>query len=155
MECKLANSTYTAARRQKDPHPNALRSSEVSTAHLRFLQVSSVGLRAVSDVTGVSFTRLRELRSGKVTKVTRKIESRILSVTVDAYAGGANVSARRTIELVKKLRREGFTYERLARQMDLWPDTLHRLVKRKGNIRADTEMRVAKFYSLFIAEEAA
>jgi hypothetical protein len=111
-----------------------------------------VGLRSVSDVTGVTFSRLGDVRRGKSTRVTLRTERLILNVTANAYAGGARVNGNKTLRLVEKLRREGFTYERLAKQLDLWPETLHRMMKRKGDVIASTEMRVEKFYRALMAE---
>lgn len=133
------------------PRPNPLVPAKAVGKHLRKLQRHAVGLRAVRDVTGLSFSRLGDLRQGKARRVMLKTERLVLSVTVEAYAGGARISGKKTIRLIRDLRAEGFTYDRLAAQLNLWPDTLHRLVNRKGTVRADTAMRVEKFYNLVMA----
>lgn len=151
-ECKAANRIYTSARR--NTHPNALVSAKAAKKHLRKLQRGDVGLRAVRDVTGLSCSRLGDVRRGHAHRVTRSTERLILSVTPEAYSGGARVSGKQTLRLIQKLRDEGFTYQRLATQLNLWPKTLQRIVNRKGNVLADTQMRVERFYNLIMLEAA-
>lgn len=152
--CREANSAYAAARYRNSARPNPLVPATAARKHLRLLNRHGVGIDSVSDVTGLGTSPLQQLRAGRRERVTLKTEQLILGVTIDAYAGGARIPARRTIYLVKRLRGEGFTYERLAVQLNLWPETLHRLVKRNGTVLADTQMRVEKFYNRLMLEAA-
>lgn len=154
LPCKKANSDYAAARYRARSRSNPLVSSDVTRRHLRLLKRSGVGVRVVSDITGIPFQHVSSLRNRKDARVTLRTEQLILGVTIGAYSGGAKVPARKTIRLVKRLRREGFTYHRLAVQFNFWPQTLQRLVKRNKTVTADTEMRVQKFYDRVMAEAA-
>lgn len=153
--CREANRVYSVERRRQFPHPNALVSAKAVKRHLRLLGRRGVGLRAVRDVTGLNLTRLLELRSGNAGRVTRRTERLILNVTSEAYADAARIPGKRTICLIKRMKRQGFNYRQLALKLDLWPETLQRIVKRKGNVLAKTQMKVERFYNRLMAEAAA
>lgn len=150
-ECKEAQRLYSARRRRNNPHPNRLVSAKRVARHLRKLHRYEIGLRSLSDITGMSFPYLGAVRSGKRRRVRLQTERMILSITREAYAGGARIPSGPTAKRLRRLRREGFTYNKLGEQLNLWPETLMKIVNRKKTVRASTQMKVEKFYRRIMA----
>lgn len=153
--CKAANSAYVRERRARNPHPNALVLDKAAKRHLRKLRRQGVGLDSIQDVTGLGRTTISDIRNGARSKITRTTERLILSVTKDAYAGGARIPARKTIYMVKRLVREGFTEERLSVRLGLERSTIPRLVKRNTLVEGVTQMKVERFYNRLMLESEA
>jgi hypothetical protein len=146
--CTEANRVYNERRRA--PRSNYLIPGSVAQAHLKGLQQSGVGLRSVHDVTGISVSRLFEITTGAA-RIKRKTQRLILDVTADAHADGARIPSGPTVKMVRQLKREGFNYKQLALRLDMCPEALQRMVKRKGNVLARTQMRLEKFYMRIMA----
>lgn len=149
--CKEANRLYNIEYRRARPHPNAMVNARRAKRHILKLSKHGVGLRAIRDVTGMSFSHLGEIRRGTCARVRTTTERRLLAITADAHADHATICGARTLRLVMKLRSEGFGYHQLALRLDMCSEALERLVRRKGNVKAVTQMKVQKFYDRIMA----
>ena len=151
--CSAASRVYHQRWRERHPNPNRLVSAERTWRHLCELSEQGVGVRSVADVTGLSTARLGSIRAGSKGRVTLSTERRVLSVTAEAYAGGAKVPAGKAKRMVKALRREGFTYKRLGDETGLWPRSIKQITTRTW-VRGKTQMRLERFYNLLNQEAA-
>lgn len=86
-------------------------------AHILKLSRAGVGRHALSEASDVRATTIQEIRSGKNRQIRKRTESRILSVTAAAGAGGALVPAGPTWRRINRLLREGFTRAEIARRL--------------------------------------
>ena len=98
MLCRAANSRYSCFRaaEQRAGRGNGLVSAARARRHLSKLSAAGVGRRAVSDVTGLSHTRVVLIRTGQQKKIRRLTEQKILAVTIEAAADGAYIPAAET-----------------------------------------------------------
>jgi|CXWL01.1.fsa_nt_gi hypothetical protein len=117
IECRRANSSYERHRRQarKSGDWNGIVSAERARIHIQKLAKLSLGYKAVSAVTDIPETTIRNIRLGRQTHLRAKSERRILNVTVDMRSDGALVSAQSTWRCVSRLISAGYTKCRLAK----------------------------------------
>lgn len=126
-------------------------SARKTRRHLRRLSKNGVGIRSVAEILERAPWHLRNIRAGKIAKVTSQMERKVLSVPLNAHADNALVPAAKTARLVNELRTEGFTYVQLALKFEMCPKAVMRL-RRKVNVRARTAMKVEKFFNRCMAE---
>lgn len=117
--CRAANSRYEcerAAARSAGDRRDLVSAHEV-VAFIRFLGRQGIGYKSVAAAAGCSPTALRLLLDGHRMRVRRHLASRILSVTKDAVADGALISAAPTWRLIRELLDGGYTRVWIARQL--------------------------------------
>lgn len=113
-------------------------------AHLLLLQQCGLGYRPISDAADVDQQTLVAIRLGRVTRIRRSTEAKILSVTGDAVADGTKVPARRCHQMLRELVSEGYTRAQIARALGFKRGCLKPLYRTR--VTAKTEMRVKKLY---------
>lgn len=117
--CRRANTDYENARRtaRKAGDWNGVVDAAPARAHLLKLGRLGIGRRAVAAATDIADTVLQEIRSGKKPRIRARTERKILAVTKTCASDGALVSARRTWRLIGELLDEGYTKQRIAREL--------------------------------------
>lgn len=151
--CRAANAIYSANWIAKKRAGNGahLRPAEKSRLHLIDLQDHGLGLRAVSDATDVSVDTIRNIREGISTRVRGRTERKILNTTPDAVANSALIPSRKVRAMIRKLKTEGFTLKLVAERAGLHPEAVQKIVKRKRNVRATTQMKIEKLFNRIMA----
>lgn len=114
--CTDANRRYYHARHRRlaeeawGARPAALVDAEPTRTILTALQNVGVGLRTISDATGISRTTLRHITHGDRDRVRRETADAIARLRPDdVRRPGALVPARRTHALVQQLVADGWT----------------------------------------------
>jgi len=118
--CREANRDYQRkrdrARRRPDetPEPATIDATE-AREHLRWLRGEGLGLRTVSERTGIARTTLDELRSGRRTRCRPQTAEKILGVGVHKAADGCFVDATNTWQLIDEMLQAGHSKTSIAR----------------------------------------
>lgn len=105
------------AAERKAGRSNGLVSALPAKRHLARLNKAGVGLRAVAASVDVARSILQKIKSGSKQQIRANTERKILSVTRDAFSGGAQVPASSTNRQLISLLNEGFTKRRLAKEL--------------------------------------
>jgi hypothetical protein len=111
--------------------------------HLRELSRQGVGCKAVAEASDVGRTAIVEIVSGRRRRIRRTTRDAILEITTEAAADGAYISASETQRMLRELRPEYMTDERLARALGYESGQLQIGKKR---VTAKNEMRVRRLY---------
>jgi len=85
--------------------------------HLKFLRANGVGLRTVSEQSGIGRTALAQIINGRTKRARAETIAKILAVGTHVRAPGALVDATRTWELIEDMLRYGYTKGDLARRL--------------------------------------
>lgn len=85
--------------------------------HLKFLRANGVGLRTVSEQSGIGRTALMQIINGHTKRARAETIAKILAVGTHVRAPGALVDATRTWELIEDMLRYGYTKGDLARRL--------------------------------------
>ena len=85
--------------------------------HLEFLRANGVGLRTVSEQSGIGRTALAQIINGRTKRARAETIAKILAVGTHVRAPGALVDATRTWELIDDMLRYGYTKGDLARRL--------------------------------------
>lgn len=85
--------------------------------HLEFLRANGVGLRTVSEQSGIGRTALAQIINGRTKRARAETIAKILAVGTHVRAPGALVDATRTWELIDDMIRYGYTKGDLARRL--------------------------------------
>lgn len=117
--CRRANADYEKARRaaRQAGDWNGIVDAAPARAHLLKLARLGVGRRAVQAATDIAHTVLQEIRAGKKQRIRARTERKILAVTKTCASDGAMVPARRTWRLIEEMLDEGYTKQRIAREL--------------------------------------
>jgi hypothetical protein len=122
------------------------RSAEAARKHLRRLSRFGIGIRTVSEVTGIATSTLLGYKTERRRHISETNETLILNVTRDARIDRTRVDARRTRRMVKALLIEGFTRQELAKRMG----RSQFQIARKPCVFAQTEMLVEKLHRKYV-----
>lgn len=133
VDLRSASSDVARARRDE---LNAIRPPRAATEtphwispaivrrHLRVLQSAGIGLRRIAELSGVSYSRLVELRCGLARRRDRPRRRRLKSATAERIfavaphaAPGARVPAAETWARITALRAAGWSKARIARAL--------------------------------------
>lgn len=117
--CRRANTDYENARRaaRLAGDWNGIVDAAPARAHLLKLARLGVGRRAVAAATDIAHTVLSDVRSGRKRRIRARTERKILAVTKACASDAALVPARRTWRLLEQLLEEGYTKQRIAREL--------------------------------------
>lgn len=141
---EIARLVLASKRRRRNGSFNGLVPIRPAQKHLRKLSRAGVGTRAVSDSTGIHRWKLETIKAGRQKYLRAEHERKILSVTKDLLADGAQISANETWMLVDRLMRyEGFRQTDLASEIPINKSTLS---QRRKRITALNALRVKQFY---------
>jgi transcriptional regulator with XRE-family HTH domain len=125
--CTVANRVYA---RQRDRHlarvrygieapREALIDALEAREHLRWLQLQGVGLRAVSDRTGIARSSLQPIANGSQRRVTPAIAQKILATSRLSVRPGARVDAAPTWRLLDDLIVLGYARTSIAQALGM------------------------------------
>ncbi|NOT95443.1 MAG: hypothetical protein HOP00_03935 [Nitrospira sp.] len=116
VDCRQANNVYECHRRKarKNGDWNGFVSAGRARAHIQKLAKLYLGHKAISAVTDIPETTIRNIRLGRQVHLRAKSERRILDVTPDMRSDGALVSAKPIWRCVSRLVSAGYTKRRLA-----------------------------------------
>lgn len=144
-ECTTAGVIYEkqrAARKARGEEPYV--DNTEAREHLLWLETQGIGLRTVSDVSGVSRSALSLIRKG-VRPVSRpETIAAILAVHKGNAAPGAVVDGSSTMALIDDLLRMGYKKGELAQLLGASTRALQ--VCKRGTIRQDTADKVAALH---------
>lgn len=143
-ECKLAARLYA---QRKRPRLNPLVDAGSTRRHIKALGRAGVGVRSVAEILGGSVNHVRQMKSGEIVRVTLRTQNSVLSIPFDAHSDNGLVRATKTISMIQRLRREGFTNKQLALSFEIDDRSIYLLVRRKRFVKARTAMKVEKFYN--------
>jgi hypothetical protein len=145
--CRMAWSRYQKELRQglREGRANLSVSTELIRGHLEYLSARGVGYRVVADAAGIDPRRLADIKRGRVRRVRRRTEERILRVSEDAFADKAVIDAGPTNQLVTSLLDEGYSIGKLAKELGYTNPTLQ--FRNREKVTGRTYMRVAKLHS--------
>lgn len=119
VECRAANARYenmrSKARRSGDW--NGLVPASTARRHLIWLSRRGLGRRAVAAASDVGETTLCDIRSRKKRQIRARTGRAILAVTLDMASDHALTSARRAWKMIHRLVQEGYTKQRIAREL--------------------------------------
>jgi len=121
-ECRAANRDYQRrrdrARRRPDEElePARVDASE-AREHLLWLGKEGVGLRTVSERSGVARSTLNEIRSGRRRRCTPRLVDKILAVGLHRAADGCHIDAAHTWRLLEELFELGHSRTEIARRL--------------------------------------
>lgn len=113
-------------------------------AHLEFLRGNGVGLRTVSEVSGVPRSSLRLILRGDRTKVRPETLAAILGVHLGHAKPGAVVDGARTVALVEDLVAIGWTKGAIAQALGASKKALQ--VCKRGTVLRSTADKVAALH---------
>ena len=118
-ECRRANTEYEKARyaARKSGDWNGIVDAAPSRAHLRKLARLGIGRRTVAAATDVALSVITDIRQGRKLRIRARTERKILAVTKACASDAALVPARRTWRLIEQLLEEGYTKQRIARDL--------------------------------------
>lgn len=118
-DCRAANAAYERERIRARANGdwNGLVPAHEARKHLRKLSRQGVGRRAIAAASDVGQTTLTAIRKGAKQQIRARTERAILAVTRAAASDHALVSAGRTWQRIRELLDEGYTEERLAREL--------------------------------------
>lgn len=148
LPCRAANSDYQNSRRIKmrDGKWNPFTSASRVRKHLLRLSQHGVGKLTVSEITGIPIYALWSYKTGRTKSLRAEREQLILGVTRNALSQRTLLPAKKTLRMMKGLKREGFTHRLLAERLGV------KVVKigRKPCVRAESEMRIEKLYNRYV-----
>lgn len=143
LPCRAANSSYQSERRRAGGREVE---AGPARAHLLALRRTHVGLRAVSDVTGIDRRVLYEIASGRRKIIFRKTLATILSIDEGCRANHSLVDAKPAWRRINEMLERGYTKKQLA----AWLGSKARVPQlslRRDRISARSAMRVEQLYS--------
>jgi hypothetical protein len=148
-DCKRAAREYehTRALARIRGDWNGLVGVRPARRHLQALSRRGVGYKTVAIASDVSRTVIADILSGSKKQVRARTAKRILAVTPDAIADHALVPAKRTWQLVGRLRKEGFTKAAIAQRIG---HKMPALQIGKERVLARTALAVEKLYRLTV-----
>ena len=147
FRCRVALSCYMRdlyARRKAHTLNHAV-STELVLAHMDYLRSHGVGLRSISDCTGITRDHLQDIKNGRVKRVLQTTEERIMRVSPDVKPGGARIDARRAHRIVARLLKDGWTKAEIAIEIGMGSPALKWWGKKR--ITLNTLLRLEKFCS--------
>lgn len=148
LPCRASNSRYecerwaAAKRGERRVVP-----ADAARAHLLALARAGIGKLAVAAASDVAPTTVWKIRSGRLSRVLRTTEARLLAVTVEARADHSGVPAGPTLRLVAALVEEGFTRKALASKLG-FGRSLQFLYDKRRRVSAKTAARIERFARL-------
>lgn len=118
-ECRAANSQYESMRQRarKNGDWNGIISAAKARRHIMKLSRRGVGRLALAAASDVSRTVICEIRSGRKKHIRARTERRILSVDTKAASDHALVPGRATWKLIHKMQTEGYTKNRIKKEL--------------------------------------
>lgn len=130
-DCKASNAIYQRER-QRRAAPTRVKPGR-AREHLAWLASEGVGLRVISERSGVNRTALQKIVNGTTQRISVDTERKILGVLPADQAGGALVDAVKTWEHVATLLSRGWTKAAISgaigqggRALQLRPDRVTR-----------------------------
>lgn len=117
--CRMANTNYETmrAKARKAGDWNGVIDARDARARLRGLLRSGIGLRTISDATGIARSTLAGIRAGFKTQVRARTYRKIMAVTAACRADHATLPAGKTWMLIDQLLEEGYTKKYLSEQL--------------------------------------
>lgn len=133
LPCRAANAEYVRRRRLAVlyPDPGELVDASLAAVYLLALRGQGVGYRQAAKLAGLDEKVIRQVRTGKLTRIKAETLTRILGIRA-VLAHGQSVMGWRTRHLLDALEREGYTRARLAAMLGLQTPKLqlhHRRVR--------------------------
>lgn len=142
-QCRAANTAYQK-QRNRYGYQQAQAAKWVDPAraveHVAALRAQGVGLRLISDQTGIARSSLSKLRSRS--RISVDTEARILAV----YPLPARVDGTGTRRRLQALMAIGWSGQQLADRMGWTNANLHKLLRDTGNVSTRTAQLVAGIY---------
>lgn len=144
-DCRRANTQYEAMRQRarKAGDWNGIVSAKRARAHLVKLSKRGVGRRAVAAASDIGETALSEIRRGIKTRIRARTERLILAVTPAMASDRSLVPAYATQLLIRDLLAEGYSEQRLARELGL---KTGRLQYRGPRVTVRTAYRIERLH---------
>jgi hypothetical protein len=157
LKCRVAYSAYDRERklRKKNGTADFIVSGELASAHLWELSKAGMGLRAVSEVTGICRRNLYWIRQRKM-RLRQSTEERIMRVSAFALraglkSAGAWMYSCEAREQVEEMLRGGWTQTKIAHAMGYVGHNLDWF--RKTKMRVSTWVRFHPVYQQFKREQ--
>lgn len=151
IPCRAANSQYQVQRaaETKSGERHGMVSAGKARKHLLALKRAGIGRQLVSEISGVSRTVIRDVRSGKQKVIRVSLERRILSVDAEAKNAASRVPAKPTWKRIDELVEEGFTEGELAKRLGCHCE---RIQLDRDFVTAKTEQKVARLYAQIMGD---
>jgi len=158
-ECKEAHRVYELnmsreRRREKlgiEARPVRMVNARNARIHLLFLGQKKIGLRTISERSGVAVSRLLRIRQGKCDQIRKNTSDRILGVAAIDPHPYSWVPAGEAKQLVKDLVDIGFKKTEIAEMLGAKPGS-H--INIKKNIRVERLERLRKIHKNLMPKEA-
>jgi hypothetical protein len=146
-KCKEANRLYyhKNVRDRIYGRNNPIVKATKARNHLKKLQKAGVGLRTVSDISGVPRSTLFGIRKGERRNCRRKTMERILAVSKDAYGDAHLVDAGPTQKLLEVILSWGYTKTAVAAMLGSKAKT-PALQLKTDRITARNELKVQRLH---------
>lgn len=114
--CRAANRAYELGRRYAVPRRDGkgFVSAVRAQAHLLALAEVSVGVRAVMLATGINYSRIMDIKLGRVERIRAATEARILGVTAAMALDRALIDAAPSWAQIKSLTDKGVDLKAIA-----------------------------------------
>lgn len=121
-ECRTANRNYQRGRDRARRRPDEeLKPARVDATeareHLLWLGKEGVGLRTVSERSGIARSTLGEIRSGRRLRCTPRLVDKVLAVGLHRASNGCHIDASHTWQLLDELFALGYSKTEIARQL--------------------------------------
>jgi hypothetical protein len=147
--CLLCRASWAAYIKARRVAPTARIPAKPVKAHLKRLILTGVGMRQISDVSGVSRAHLYRLRRPTTKTVHPSVATKILGVVVPK-GGGVVVSSYKTRKMMTALVAEGWTLRSLGRKIRKG-STIYRAMA-EHDVRLSTERAVERLYKALMGE---
>lgn len=108
---------YRERRVNRTPRQRRKVSTKTARQHIKMLRDSGMGRRRLHELCGVNDRALMLIGNGKKKNILKRTENRILRVTPDQLADGAQIDSEPTRQLVTKLKAMGISRRDIARRM--------------------------------------
>jgi hypothetical protein len=152
VPCRAANSRYQSGRlqAQKNGLWNGLIDASEARRHLRKLSAAGIGLRTVSDLSGIGRSTLQKIVQRKRLNIRKLNADRILAITTDAVGAATTIPAKETWQRINWLLSQGFTKTALAKRLGYQTRALQ---INKNRITARNAVKIERFYNTIRAGE--
>lgn len=150
LPCRVASARYASELKERhvrgEPF-NRLVSAEATREHLLKLSANGVGLQAISEITGIAKSTLSGIRTGRSKNLRSAKEEVILAITSEARVDGTRVSSHHMMKMIRRLRRQGFTHQEIAKRSGV---NRGAFIPGRKVVTARTEMRIEKLFNKYV-----
>ena len=120
-------------------------SARKTRKRLLYLSSRGVGVKVVAEITGLDRELLMAYKNGRIKRLRPENERLVMSINKAARINSSLIPATKTVQLLEKLKADGFTKTVLARRLT---QTRKLHIGQGQRVRASTEMKVERFYNL-------